>query len=97
MPHDVGALTDGGGSTAWASYCGGCKHWRGGGRCAAFPDGVPDAILECLADHRKPYPGDGGILYDGDPQLVEEMLRRRREWDRSVQRWRGEKGASPGL
>ena len=39
--------------------------------CAAFPDGIPEAILTNKHDHRKPYKGDHGILFDplreGDP------------------------------
>ena len=33
-------------------------------RCQAFPDGIPDAIYFGDANHRKPYEGDGGLLYD---------------------------------
>ena len=48
--------------------CRTCKHWRrddfSGFTCNAFPDGIPDAILESDHDHRKPYPGDNGIRYE---------------------------------
>lgn len=32
--------------------------------CAAFPDGIPRQILTGEADHRDPFPGDGGIRFD---------------------------------
>lgn len=31
--------------------------------CAAFPEGIPDAIREMRVDHREPYMGDGGIRW----------------------------------
>ena len=43
--------------------CEGCAHRLGPGRCTAFPDGVPGAIVSGQHDHRAPYPGDGGIRY----------------------------------
>ncbi len=32
-------------------------------RCTAFPDGIPEAILNGEADHRQPFPNDRGIRY----------------------------------
>jgi hypothetical protein len=32
--------------------------------CAAFPSGIPDEIWWNHADHREPYPGDGGIMWE---------------------------------
>lgn len=51
--------------------CVACKHRRSidttgpnlEGTCAAFPDGIPAAILEG-DDHRKPWPGDNGIRFE---------------------------------
>jgi len=36
--------------------------------CAAYADGtgIPDAILDLQADHRKPYVGDHGIKFEQD-------------------------------
>ena len=48
-----------------------CKHLRrlkGGGvllECPAFPDGIPDDILEGI-DHRHLYPGDHGIRWEAN-------------------------------
>ena len=40
-------------------------------KCTAFPKRIPKAIIESRANHRKPYPGDNGVLYDPiDPTWV---------------------------
>jgi hypothetical protein len=47
--------------------CIGCKHLQGDLRdpkCSAFPSGIPNEILLSKADHRKPFPGDGGVTFD---------------------------------
>ena len=47
------------------SQCALCRHKRiSGAICAAFPRGIPDAILTGDHDHRKPYPGDSGIHFE---------------------------------
>lgn len=33
-------------------------------RCLAFPDGIPDDILDGEFDHTDPHEGDGGIMYE---------------------------------
>ena len=49
--------------------CVNCKHYNTDRTakkltCAAFPDGIPTAILTNLADHRREYKGDHGIRYE---------------------------------
>ncbi len=47
------------------SQCVFCLHNRGTypATCEAFPDQIPDAILDNSADHREPFPRDGGIRF----------------------------------
>lgn len=58
--------------------CRRCRHlwsaetWT----CAAFPSGIPAAILTNTFDHRKPYLGDGGIRYSRVPAGQEPGMRR---------------------
>ena len=46
--------------------CHGCKHRDPVDvtKCRAFPLGIPSQILSGRWDHRKPFPGDGGIQYE---------------------------------
>src|SRR4051794_24386417 len=51
------------------SLCDLCKHRHGGSRggresCDAFPDGIPTEISVMNADHREPYTGDNGVLFE---------------------------------
>lgn len=59
-------------------FCPNCKHFAGSitrdGEgiflCLAFPRGIPTEIITAEADHRKPYPGDGGLRFE--PRHPEE-------------------------
>lgn len=43
--------------------CATCARLEDGLSCAAFPGGIPEAILQGRWDHRLPYRGDGGQRY----------------------------------
>jgi hypothetical protein len=50
-------------------HCLWCKHLKPGLNCDAFPERIPDAIIDGLDSHVAAYPGDHGIrfeLKDGD-------------------------------
>lgn len=44
--------------------CATCGHWTEGLQCTAYPDGIPDAIWSGGVDHRRPFAGDRGIVYE---------------------------------
>ena len=45
--------------------CRKCKHLNKDNiSCDAFPDVIPQDIIEGVFDHRKPFPGDNGILFE---------------------------------
>ncbi len=41
-----------------------CKHFTGQGKCKAFPDGIPDQILDSKIGHVKPLADDNGIQFE---------------------------------
>ena len=51
-----------------APVCLGCKHFhreaKEGLTCDAFPEGIPDSILQGDSDHREPVEGDHGIQFE---------------------------------
>lgn len=44
--------------------CATCRFRADGQKCRAFPQGIPYAIFKGKHDHRKPYEGDRGFLYE---------------------------------
>jgi len=50
-----------------APICLFCKHYHQANQeantCAAYPDGIPQEIILCSADHRRPYEGDNGLRF----------------------------------
>jgi hypothetical protein len=55
--------------------CAFCRHKnRGRAGCAAFPRQIPDEVFYVAHDPRRPYPGDGGIQFDLDPDLPPGLL-----------------------
>ena len=61
---------------AHTPICNRCRHfYLGTFRCAAYPDGIPDAILFNKVDHHAPYVGDHGIQFEaGDAQEALERI-----------------------
>lgn len=58
--------------------CWACVHWYEGERaCAAYPgaergaEDIPYAIWANRFDHRFPYPGDDGVVFEQDPDKPE--------------------------
>ena len=66
-----------------APMCIFCKHLKfGSTKCEAFPAGIPDVILFGSHDHRLPYEGDHGILFElkpGEEASLEEWRELARE------------------
>jgi hypothetical protein len=57
--------------------CAICRHKsevRGDGiaRCDVFPEGIPEPLLDGIADHRESFPGDHGIQFEQDTPAVIE-------------------------
>lgn len=59
------------------SQCGACAHFRSPFSrtdgdfsrppfCAAFPEGIPDAVYGNRVDHRQPVDGDHGVRWESD-------------------------------
>ena len=48
-----------------------CKHLHDDNiTCDAFPDAIPNGIDSSLIDHRKPFPGDNGIMFEPKDEQV---------------------------
>ena len=76
MPRtpDGGWRLDDAPPSTYACLCGACRHRfpdRDG--CTAFPGGIPDDIDELGFDHRRPYPGDGGIRFEPVDEISKDV------------------------
>jgi len=51
-----------------APICMTCKHYHfdnyASMTCDAYPDGIPDKIIDGKVKHNKPYNGDNGIQFE---------------------------------
>jgi hypothetical protein len=60
--------------------CSLCKHFRDvvfpGATYDAYPDGIPPAILSWEHDHRVPFPGDKGILFEPQDEEADQFVKR---------------------
>jgi hypothetical protein len=57
--------------------CAVCTHYdrsSAGFQCAAFPKGIPAAILESTADHRLAFDGDGGTRFEPNPDMPADLV-----------------------
>lgn len=55
--------------------CGLCKHFRKGGACAAYPDGIPNEFLFGDDNHFTSRGDDGGVVFTpSDEQAAEAAL-----------------------
>jgi hypothetical protein len=50
--------------------CVNCRYYRDGQKCAAFPNGIPEAIHDDVVDHTVPVDGDNGIQYEPWPSFA---------------------------
>jgi hypothetical protein len=50
------------------SPCMHCEHYdrtdTPGNKCKSFPNGIPELIFYGTNLHKKPYPGDNGIVFE---------------------------------
>ena len=57
--------------------CAFCKHYKGNKGvtclCTAFPEGVPEEIINNKFDHRHSYPGDHGIRWEQSESSLQRL------------------------
>lgn len=49
-----------------------CTHYRIGGTCAAFADGIPNELFFGTFDHRYPHPDDAGLRFAPCTPIAED-------------------------
>lgn len=57
--------------TVQMAPCISCKHKNPNGpRCLAFPEVIPDEILLGEHQHRTPFKGDNGVMYEQEEDVI---------------------------
>ena len=46
------------------SQCNGCLHYKGFGKCVAFPDNIPEEIIRNKVKHDKGYTPETTVYYE---------------------------------
>lgn len=59
--------------TTIINSCNSCARYIWGDKCIAYPKGIPAKILDGTVDHKKPYKGDGGIIFRDYNEALEEL------------------------
>jgi hypothetical protein len=59
--------------------CASCAHFehdydRDRPVCAAFPNGIPNEIIQAGFDHRNEFPGDNGVRFTPLPDVTPEQV-----------------------
>lgn len=65
-------------TSTYPTLCASCVHLKKGGKCDAFPKGIPDSVLMFGQDHRSVIEGQVGstvhVLKDGKEEDFEDWL-----------------------
>ena len=57
------------GMRPYAHYCLTCRHYLGGWRCKAYPNGILREIRDGRLLHFRELPGDQGYRYEPAPEV----------------------------
>ena len=63
-----------------------CKHRHEvyANLCKAYPEGIPDDVLRGCADHREPFEGDGGIIFEPDgSEEAKKYMKYFEDWEKN--------------